>query len=412
MENWRLQGSDPNDAKGLVQVLYRAAAKTFQSPRVMRHLVYALEASGNYVEAERSLHAYLLIVENEKKTLARIRNSSSLSMEDERVIQDIDSDQDIIRTMATGVRLLVKFQNNGKRALEVALTMEESVKSWNIDDPEILGRVWHAIGIANSLWSMQSSLPSLYWLIEAIEADFRQTVQSTAITAYTTALSYTPNVLETYYQLALQHSIQRNLEKSIAALSHALRLKKSHIPSIHLLALVLTALGDYEKALQTCHTVKFDQVSDLPLDHAIALMEIQLTYLRIVEMVSGKDLAVEVQKGVFTLYNRIFGPVKQASGYIKKETDLEQRAEPQLRRTRSNVPERALDPKASLGRESMESKLSLQVPTKRLPRTRSLLKRRPRSRSVDGRSIDTRSSGSVSEKPPSGTAPLTPFVNS
>jgi len=162
MENWRLQGSDPNDAKGLVQVLYRAAAKTFQSPRVMRHLVYALEASGNYVEAERSLHAYLLIVENEKKTLARIRNSSSLSLEDERVIQDIDSDQDIIRTMATGVRLLVKFQNNGKGALEVALTMEESVKSWNIDDPEILGTVWHAIGIANSLWSMQSSLPSLY----------------------------------------------------------------------------------------------------------------------------------------------------------------------------------------------------------------------------------------------------------
>jgi hypothetical protein len=128
----------------------------------MRHLVYALEASGNYVEAERSLHAYLLIVENEKKTLSRIRNSSSLTLEDERVIQDIDSDQDIIRTMATGVRLLVKFQNNGKGALEVALTMEESVKSWNIDDPEILGTVWHAIGIANSLWSMQSSLPSLY----------------------------------------------------------------------------------------------------------------------------------------------------------------------------------------------------------------------------------------------------------
>jgi len=158
--------------------------------------------------------------------------------------------------------------------------------------------------------------------------------------------------------------------------------------------------------------VKFDQVSDLPLDDAIALMEIQLTYLRIVEMVSGKDLALEVQKGVFTLYNRIFGPVKQASGYIKKETDLEQRAEPQLRRTRSNVPERPLTHKASLGRESMESKISLQVPTKRLPRTRSLLKRRPRSRSVDGRSMDTQSSGSVSEKPPSGTTPLTPFVNS
>jgi tetratricopeptide (TPR) repeat protein len=412
MENWRLQGSDPNDAKGLVQVLYRAAAKTFQSPRVMRHLMYALEASGNYVDAERSLFAYMLIVENEKKTLARIGNGSSLSTE-QQVIQDIDSDQDTIRTMAAGVRLLVKFQNNGKKAMEVAATMEQSAKSWNINDPEILGAVWHAIGIANSLWSMQSAVPPLMRLITAIEAASRQTFQSTAITAYMTALSHTPNALETYYQLALQHSIQRNLEKSITALSHALRLKKSHVPSIHLLALVLTAVQDYEKALQTCHTVKFDQVNDLQLDDAVALMEMQLTYLRIVEMVSGKDLALEVQKGVFTLYNRIFGPVKPATGYIKKETDFEQRAEPQLRRSKSNVPERPLNAQISLGRESMESnsKLSLQVTGKKISRARSLLRRRPRSRSVDGRSLDTRSSGSVSELPPSGTPCPTSFIN-
>lgn len=412
MENWRLQGSDSDDAKGMVQVLYRASAKTFQSPRVMRHLMYALEASGNYLEAERSLYAYMLIIENEKKTLARIRNSSSLFTNDEQVIQDIDSDQDTIRTMAAGVRLLVKFQNNGKKAMEVAATMEQNAKSWNIEYPEILAVMWHAIGLANSLWSMQSALSSLTQLIVAIEADSRQAFQTAAVTAYTTALSYTPNALETYYQLALQHSIQRNLDKSITALSHALRLKKSHIPSIHLLALVLTALEDYEKALQTCHTVKFDQVNDLPLDDAVALMEMQLTYLRIVEMVSGKDLALEVQKGVFTLYNRIFGPVKQSTGYVKKETDFEQRVEPQLRRTKSNVPERPLNPKASLGRESMESKLSLQVPGKRMPRTRSLLKRRPRSRSVDGRSMDTRSSGSVSELPPSGKAILSWSANS
>ena len=158
MENWRLQGSDPHEANGLVQVLYRAASKTFQSPRVMRHLMHALEAGGNYIQAERSLYAYLLIIDKEKKTLTRIRNNSALSTEHEEVIQDIDSDQDIIRTMAAGVRLLVKFQNKGKEAQEVATMMEQNVKSWNMEDPEILGVVWHAVGIANSLWSMQSSL--------------------------------------------------------------------------------------------------------------------------------------------------------------------------------------------------------------------------------------------------------------
>src|SRR5208282_347960 len=132
---------------------------------------------------------------------------------------------------------------------------------------------------------------------------------SASITAYTKSLSYTPDTLQTYYQLALQHAWQRNLEKSISALSHALHLNKSHVPSIHLLTLVLTALEDYEKALQTCHTVKFDNVEKLGIDDAIALMEMQLTYLRIVEVVSGRDLALEIQKGVFKLYNKIFGPI-------------------------------------------------------------------------------------------------------
>ncbi len=164
MENWRLQGSDPNDAKGLVQVLsplnsmltiqalYRATAKTFQSPRVMRHLMNALEGCGNYVEAERSLDAYLQIVENEKKTLARTENSNTKHPD----VQDIDSDENILHTMSAGIRILVKFQSKGKKALEIAQKMERNAKSWNVEDSSVLGIVWHAIGIANSLWSMQS----------------------------------------------------------------------------------------------------------------------------------------------------------------------------------------------------------------------------------------------------------------
>jgi hypothetical protein len=202
----------------------------------------------------------------------------------------------------------------------------------------------------------------------------------------------------------LQYAWQRNLEKSISALSHALHLDKNHVPSIHLLALVLTALEDFEKALQTCHTVKFDHVENLDIDDAIALMEMQLTYLRIVEVVSGRDLALEVQKGIFKLYYRIFGPVKSSAGYIKRETDFDQRAEmpdPTLRRTRSNIPEsRNSNLKPSQGRESMESKFSLQPSGSKSRRSRPFLKGKSRSRSVDGRSLGTRSSTDFSEKHP------------
>jgi tetratricopeptide (TPR) repeat protein len=402
MENWRLLGSDFADAKNLVQILYRATAKTFQSPRVMRHLIYALEGAGNYVDAERSIDAYIFIVENEKKTVTKSRKETR-NLDDVEVLPDIDSDDDILRTISAGIRIIVKYLNHGQKAMDLAQKLDKNVNEWDVTSPEVQADVYQAIGLANSLWSTQSILVEVHTNV-AIDPDSRINIQLTAVTAYTTALSHAPNRLEIYYQLALQYARQRNLEKAISALSQALHLKKTHIPSIHLLTLLLTSLEDYEKALQTCHTIKFDHIDDLPLDDAVALMELQLTYLRIVETVSGRELALEVQKGVFMLYNRLFGPVKANQGYVKTEAevDWDQKAvmsDQNLRRTKSNIPERRHLYKSSLAeKESIESRQSLQVPSNRAGRTRSLLRRKQRSRSVDG-SLQTRSSEDFNEKP-------------
>ena len=128
----------------------------------MQDLIFALEGSGNYVEAERSLEAYLFIVENEKKTLTKARTDHNESHAED-INPDIDSDEIILRTMAAGIRLLVKYLSKGKRAMEVALKLDANTKSWNIDNPEVLALVWHAIGTANSLWSQQS-IPSCLYL--------------------------------------------------------------------------------------------------------------------------------------------------------------------------------------------------------------------------------------------------------
>jgi len=156
MDNWRLLGSDFADAKNMVQILYRATAKTFQSPRIMRHLVYALEGSGDYVDAERSLEAYIFIVENEKRTLARSKTENQ-RLEDEDLMPDVDSDEDILQTIASGIRMLVKYMDNGGKALNLAEKLEKYVVAWGVTSPEVLANVYHAIGIAKSLWSMQST---------------------------------------------------------------------------------------------------------------------------------------------------------------------------------------------------------------------------------------------------------------
>jgi hypothetical protein len=98
----------------------------------MRHLIYVHEASGNYVHAERSLDAYLRVVENQEKAPLGTRDD---------ITRDIDCHEDTLRTMATGIRILVKYQNKGKKALEIAQKMEQYAKSGNATDPEVLGRV-------------------------------------------------------------------------------------------------------------------------------------------------------------------------------------------------------------------------------------------------------------------------------
>jgi tetratricopeptide (TPR) repeat protein len=216
-----------------------------------------------------------------------------------------------------------------------------------------------------------------------------------------------PKKLETHYQLALQYAWQRDLDKAILSLSHGLHLNKTHIPSIHLLVLILTALGDYEKALQTCHTITLDNIHDLNVDDAIAMMEMQLTYLRIVEAVSGRDLALEVQKGVFKLYNRLFKTaIAKTPEYVKKTTSTESKAntsDHSLRRVRSDLNTEKQNPNSNSlaphsNRDSLESKLSLQIPSNRVTRKRSLLKRRTRSRSLNGDSLASNSSAEFSEK--------------
>jgi len=137
-------------------MLYRASAKSFQSQRIMRHLITACQAVGNFVEAERSLDAYLFIVDNEKKTLAKSHQESRV-LSDTDLATDVDSDDFILQTMAMGVRLLVKYRDKGKKALDLAIKMEQSAKSWNVQSPEVLSSVYHALGMANSLWSMQST---------------------------------------------------------------------------------------------------------------------------------------------------------------------------------------------------------------------------------------------------------------
>jgi hypothetical protein len=117
--------------------------------------MYALDGSGNHNEAELSLDAYLVIVGNEEKTLTKL-GSEKRKLDGQDIAPDIDSHEDIISAIAYGIQLLVKYQNKGKKAMDLAQQLERQLTSWNIKQSDILAVANHAIGMAYSLWSMQS----------------------------------------------------------------------------------------------------------------------------------------------------------------------------------------------------------------------------------------------------------------
>jgi hypothetical protein len=119
--------------------------------------MYALNRSGNHSEAELSLDAYLVIVENEEKALTKL-GSEKRKLDGQDIASDIDSHDDIILAIAYGIQLLVKYQNKGKKAMDLAQQLESQLAAWNIAQSDILAVANHAIGMAYSLWSMQSTI--------------------------------------------------------------------------------------------------------------------------------------------------------------------------------------------------------------------------------------------------------------
>lgn len=114
----------------------------------------------------------------------------------------------------------------------------------------------------------------------------------------------------------------RDIPKAILAVKQSLNLNASHIPSWHLLALLLSSQKEYERALSICavgmkesdwdlaHTDGYT-ASQLDGEEYLAL---RLTQAVLHDQVYGPESALEPQEALFGLYARIFAPEPSSSG--------------------------------------------------------------------------------------------------
>lgn len=106
-------------------MLHRATHKTFQSPRILRHLINSLITYGDYEEAELALSAYIALVEKAKETkIEDIERQMQESLEETKECSTlvkhemtIETSEQVIQTLITGSVLMAKYMNKVMRKI-------------------------------------------------------------------------------------------------------------------------------------------------------------------------------------------------------------------------------------------------------------------------------------------------------
>jgi len=102
-------------------MLHRATQKTFQSPRILRHLINTLIIFGDYEEVELALDAYILLVQKAKETKIEdigkqmhdslTENKENGASHKHELIADVETSEQVIQVLITGSELMAKYMN-------------------------------------------------------------------------------------------------------------------------------------------------------------------------------------------------------------------------------------------------------------------------------------------------------------
>ncbi|KAF2750065.1 filamentation protein-like protein [Sporormia fimetaria CBS 119925] len=373
------EGGKEAVGRGVLDILYRAAAKTFHSTLILRHLFTVHASLAEFDLAFRAYDSYVEIV-------TRGKDRAEKSGEED---VGIDDDDLIVRISAEAIRVLCRFgtYKEAEKALEIGHHIEKwleqtqhikstasevgSIQSYEaIIPPPALAAAYSAIGISQAQWAHFT-----------YNATARTAVQAKAAQYLRRSLEprfYEPNNVESLYALGLLLAEMRDLPGAIKVVKRALS-SQTHsssasvdnlpsglqtqfgrerklIPLWHLLALLLTARSEFTAAEKACEAA-FQQFGDLTVLFGAAeedatyrsehlnevnekrtggagkssgvvdqmgflekteILQLKMTQLALVDVIEGPDAAVEGCDELLSLYTRLFGRDEPVE---KKATD-------------------------------------------------------------------------------------------
>ncbi|CZT21894.1 uncharacterized protein RCC_07760 [Ramularia collo-cygni] len=359
MANWKVySGSAWTDAdlgdggktgvsRSVLDILYRAATKSFHSTPILRHLFTVHAALGEFDLALHAFESYLEIVDKGK---ARAEKTGQLQF-------GLDDDDTAMLTAAEAVRVLCRYGD--REHVERAVTVSGSMQKWldhkrpatadsttsasSLLQKTTLAANYRALGISQAHWAQLT-----------YESEERSRLLTEASNHLMRAQRYDPANIDTAYALALVLAETRDVSGAIEVIRGViepeespvvltaglapispLERKRQLIPLWHLLALCLTAQDDFEAAEQMCQAaykqfgnpmVLFGQPMETMLrdpekatvkqrgliDHMEGLekesiLQIKMTEIMLLELTEGAETAVDLADELLGLYSRLFG---------------------------------------------------------------------------------------------------------
>ncbi|GIJ85540.1 hypothetical protein Asppvi_004399 [Aspergillus pseudoviridinutans] len=359
--------------RNVLDILYRAATKTYLSYLILRRLFHVHSALADFDLAVKALDSYIEIVLGAK---ARAEKAAQYG--------ELESDENLIQTLAEGVTMLVCFGSDkeAEKAKDLVAILKEFVAKHvhEIEDdgeegklvirqdsadaqvvsPRVIATAYRAIGTGLANWASWTPINEDR---DDIRAEAIENLERSIAPELGDEFNYS-----SLYTLALLLAESRDLDGAIGYVKSALSYTHAHgpqsdlsrerdlVPLWHLLALLLSAKQDYDIAERSCEAA-FEQFpsavislvngsresqkqgqdtgdasNTTELRHALIdqlrgrekerIIETRMTQLAFIELQGGPEAAVNHSDQLLSLFATLFNKLElQADEQKDRQTE-------------------------------------------------------------------------------------------
>ena len=362
-------GGKEGVGRGVLEILYRAATKTFHSTAILRYLFTVHAALGEF---DLAMHAFNSFMELVDKAKARAEKTGKHEL-------GFENNESVILAAVEAVRILCRYGDTeqAETAVEVAKTIQkwldqdlpsssEDANTSSKDNPVSEGPIpnqrtqshlqMKTVGAAYR----SVAISKAHWACKTYETESRSGLQSEALRTFRRAQECDEDNIETAYALALLLAETRDVDSAAGVIKQTIASSSNDeededededafpgsddytrerrlVPMWHLLALCLTAKDDYEQAAKMCE-VAFQQFGDSTVlfgedsDNRVSndsekphsrssggivdqmdgfekegIIQVKMSQVALIEVMEGAGAAVDVSSELLALYARLFG---------------------------------------------------------------------------------------------------------